>query len=282
MVLAKKNNQRLLPLTLAAFGLLIVAPGPVLAQDTSEACGAEPTALDIGYGDFIDCTLQGSIDSDLFTWQGTAGETAILRVRALSGSVEPCFTIFDPSNSEILQSSCANNNFLQELSFQLPSSGTYTASVQDGRQDEAGDYQLLLERLAPVSTSAAELSGFGLIENHDIEFAIDLDFYTFHSAADETFNIQARALSGSVEPCLSLFDPAGNEVAASSCANNTFVQEISGFQPQTRGVYLLQVEDGRADEAGNYDLTVQCLFGTCPDPIFFDHFESTQVSRSQL
>ncbi len=263
----KKNKHSFVAMAglsaLSVAGFLLA--GSSYAQDVPVACPEEPTDMPIAYGDIVDCSLGSVSDSDIFRWVGASNELVYVRTRGLTGGVEPCLTVFDSGGGVICNSACsASGQFVQSASCTLAADDTYTLVVDDRSADETGDYRLILERYFPASPTAQPIASFNVTNVDAIDVLNDLDFYTFDSAADETISIETVGTGGGVEPCISLYDPTGANVANSACsASGQFVQQINDLQLVTAGQYVIWIDDRSVDEAGTYELQVECLFGTC-------------------
>lgn len=261
------NQQIKAPFALLAAGILALClsvPGQGLAAEAAFGCENEPTDQAIDYGDIISCSLGTLTDSDVFRWNAVAGEMVWIVARSLSG-VEPCFIVYDNTGSPIGGSQCsAHNQVVQTESFSVTQSGTHTLVLSDYASDEIGDYHVILERLQPSSPTAKPIAGFGLFERDQFDVLADPDFFLFESFGDETINMESKSLSGGVEACLFLYDPAGALIANSACsAHNQYTQVIGNTLLTVPGTYMIWLREYASDEVGSYELVVNCLFGTC-------------------
>lgn len=249
---------RLLFLALAIFPCWAQAQ-PEMPQLVPCVEGAE-TALIIG-DRTIDCQITSPAEPDIFRFAGAAGQTLRLLV-ADDGS--PGFTaaveIFDPNGDRV-------GITFGQLDVTLDFTGDYLLIASDQGSDATGDYSLALEGIPDVSTVPVIpnviLPGSPdgpVLSNGVIDFVTDHDFFAFTGTAGQTLRL---IVAGSGLPgfttAVEIFDPNGDRVGI------TFSQLDVSLA--LTGDYLLIASDQGSDATGDYDISLVCLLGECPNEI---------------
>lgn len=266
-----------------ATGLLVGlgAVTPVLASpiehgiDTTGQVGVVPLA----YGEHtLNAALATSLEVDRFSFAGLAGDQMRLLFHTLSGGLDPFVALRDPTGAVINSVSCNGNDgfgrpILCSSGFDqtLASSGLYTINVSDIGADDAGSYQLHLERYPPVNNWL----GFQYSANVDAELGhtTDMDFFAFDGVAATEIRLTLRTTTGGTDPVLEVWDPSGTRISNTLCSGNDgFGRPILctnsiDLSLASSGVYRIGVSDSGWDETGSYRFEVNCLFGACPSPL---------------
>ena len=141
----------------ALAGLLAAAAPPLAASpiehviDTAGQVGA----IGIAYGDHtINAALSTAVEVDSFTFAGEASDQMRVLVRTFSGGLDASLVLHGPGGAVIETAVCdGGGGGLCSVGIDqtLATAGTFTINVQDGGSNEAGAYQLHLERYPPVN-----------------------------------------------------------------------------------------------------------------------------------
>jgi hypothetical protein len=106
---------------------------------------------------------------------------------------------------------------------------------------------------------------------HATSFAsvTDVDSFTFDGLAGTEIRIAAVGLSGFVSPTVEIRDPYGNLLHDGPCAGvGCDVEDFNLVEvvtlPET-GTYLVAIRENGTDNTGSYEITLNCMFGPCPD-----------------
>jgi hypothetical protein len=215
--------------------------------------------MTVGYGDLVTCAVDVPGDADLFRFSGAAGDIVRISVSGYGGAfLRACAVVFDPGGAVIGSAICAN----AVVSVTLPSSGTHTIEVSEYGHDQAIAYRLGLERIAPISPTAAPLP-FGVTTPDSIDPAGDTDLFVFDGAAGDIVRISVSGYGGAfLRACAVVFDPGGAAVGSAICANAV----VSVTLPSS-GTHTIEVSEYGNDQGIGYTLLVQCLSGpTCAMP----------------
>ena len=139
----------------------------------------------------------------------------------------------------------------------------------DSGADETGGYLMQLERTPPVPPLA--ILPYNLPVDDGIDPQTDRDCVDWLATAGTTVRFTLRSLTNGLDPEVQVFDPTGAVLVTPSCSGNnafgafqcTIQQDL---MPAESGGFRFCVRDGGADEIGDYELALQCLFGACPNP----------------
>ena len=148
----------------------------------------------------------------------------------------------------------------------LPVTGTYTILLSDDGFNETGDYTLVLERELP--TRFVPWLPYNSTTQVAIDHAVDVDWLHVYAEAGSSVSLAVSSPNG-VDPLVEVFDPDGAPFASDTC-----VQGCSLLIPLTSltrtGTYTVRFSDDGLNEAGNLQVTLNCIFhplGICPDPM---------------
>jgi len=262
--LAGAALPRSLAVLLFVYLALVGIPTPAHADVEGIPCAAEPTDETIQYGDLITCDISPKGDSDLFRFQGTAGEHMFATSGRPSGGVSPCLQLIRPSGGAPFASSCTLAGSAFTVAGVLDETGLWTIAVSDGGNNNIGPYTLVLDRLSPASPAAEPLD-YGATITGEINPIGDADLFLIGGGLGSTISIQTAKVSGTVRPCIFLYDPDG-ALVASDChtvpAGSSFAITATIVTP---GAHTVYIADRANNELGTYSLTIQCLAGTCPN-----------------
>lgn len=257
---------------LCALGL----PFPAMAAEPYD-CAPEPETTQAHYGYFFDgpnCTITSG-DIDVLRFSAKIGERVLIHAVDQSGSGlhNVCITLLDPFGVPTPNGAMTCGNVTVQITDDIGTDGTHSILVEEAGASSIG-FGLTLERLAPQPSPFAPVICNGCSENDAIDGGGDLDPRIFTGAAGDVVAIQATDLSGSGlhSFCVTLFDSAGLPTANGfeTCADVTAV--INETLPSP-GVYTILVREA-GQSFPTYNLTYQCLVGTCPA------FDSPSVTPS--
>ncbi|HEC16054.1 MAG TPA: hypothetical protein ENI99_05720, partial [Sedimenticola sp.] len=122
--------------------------------ETTVACveGAEPLAL--AFGDSATgCAIDTGADTDTFEFTGNVGGEIRLNLRTLTKNLDPNMSLRDPNGVEVATKACVADSWSTcgfALSHTLTVAGTYLVTIGETGLDNAGNYNLQLEKLYPA------------------------------------------------------------------------------------------------------------------------------------
>jgi hypothetical protein len=229
-------------------------------------------------------TISPAVDGDIYVFHGTPGTDIRLNVLATSLSFAPVVEIRAPNGTLVLDgvadgASCNTNycSFSVDLSPAL--AGRYSLLIYDLNTNNPGGYQLSLWCLAGDCDSDADgvvdgkgpVIGYGgaATEMNSIDPAVDGDQFIFGGTAGDfiRFNVLAKSLS--FAPVVEIRDPNDivviNGCADGACCSTNYCSFSVNLSPTSTGTYTLLIYDLNTNNPGNYDVSLQCLLGTCGD-----------------
>ena len=229
-----------------------------------------------------------AVDGDFFAFNGTSGTEIRFNVLSVGGGgfLDPVIEVRDPNGIVVIDgvtdgASCNDNcSFSVDLSPGI--SGTYSVLLYDRFTDEVGDYQIGLLCLAGDCDSDADgipdgpgaLLKYGGAETitEAIGPAVDGDFFIFGGTAGDRVEINVLSVAGGgfLDPVIEVRDPNGAIVIdgvtdGATCNDNcSFSVDLL---PNISGTYSILLYDRFTDEVGVYQISLQCLLGTCSDTV---------------
>ena len=257
--------------------VLTTAAASAQQPETGVACDVEP--VQIAYGQHTNgCSLSPSTDTDLFEFEGVAGEEIWILIDAISSNLDPSLRLLDPLGSFVdigagttSPLTCANGCTLV-ATVTLPLTGIYTMILTDVGNDETGNYRLQLERIPPIAAAPPALLNNVPMQDL-IDFSTDVDFFAFAANAGDLLDLKIDAISSNLDPELRILDPSGamlpiggGSVTTLWCANGCTL--TYSWTVASTGTHTVVLNDVGRDEGGTYSIGLQCLFGTCPPPPF--------------
>ncbi len=253
------------PLVVVQFCVLgLLSVRPVLAQPEGQPCMAEPTDQLMVYGDHVHpCQINPVGDSDLFRFNGVAGERVILTVidQAGAGSSPACvLELFRPNGSAV--STIAGNTTCQVLTT-LDATGLFTLRISESGNDNLMTYGVQMERLLPVSPTATSINPGDAVANLTMDPRGDADLFVFNGVSGDTISLRVtdQAGGGSSPACLlELYGPDG-VLIVDVAANTTCLIDRA---LTSTGAYTIRVRESGDDNLMTYNLEYQCILGSCP------------------
>ena len=128
--------------------------------------------------------------------------------------MSPCLQLFRESGGLFASSPCTGSGFTFTVSGTLDETGLWTILVVDGGTTQnVGPYNLVVDRLSPPPPTAEPLD-YGATITGEINPIGDADLFISGGTLGSTVAIQTAKLSGSVRPCIYLYDPDAALVAS--------------------------------------------------------------------
>lgn len=259
-------------MTRHAFRIALVTCASVLCVGAAAAaqppegqpCKAEPTDQLVAYGDHIQpCSIGLLGDSDLFRFQGTAGEVILIKVVDLAGSGRnpSCFLDLVRPDGTLVGS--VEDPGTCEIRTRLTTSGLFTARVSELGNNSLMTYSVELDRLAPPSLAATSVNPGATVVGAAINPRGDADLFIFNGVTGDTISLRVtdQAGGGGVPSCvLELYRPDGTRVTSVAHTTTCIVDTTLN---QT-GVFTARVREEGNDHLMTYNFEYQCLLGSCP------------------
>lgn len=243
---------------------MLVCSREAQAQPEGQPCEAEPTDQLIAYGDHIyPCQIDVDGDSDLYRFQGSAGEDVTIRVTDQAGqtSTPSCLLeLIGPTGGPIAS---VADSARCEIRTTLDVSGLFTVRVTEYGNNQVMTYAAELDRLVPPSTTAVSINPGDTITGGTIDPRGDSDLYIFNGVSGDTISLRLTDQAGptSHPSCLlELYRPDGTLVSA--LANSTIC--ALDVQLDQTGVFTIRTIEYGEDDLMTYNLEYQCIIGSCP------------------
>ena len=236
---------------------------PAAAEDETQACNANGQA--VAYGNVLgNCTIEAPGDLDIFTFVAAAGEISTVIATETGGTsfTAVCLEVRAPDNSLIAGPTCGNSTVRFEIG-PLPLPGVYQIIATEGGNDGAIGFNLSLERMspprAPTSIGPAET-----ITGRQILPVTDLDTFSFNANVADQFRLIITESAGTsfTAVCVEVRGPGNTIVVATTCNNVSL--DLTLPPAAAAGAYQIIVTEAGDDGAIAYNLSLNCLSGTCP------------------
>jgi len=234
--------------------------------ETPVTC-VEGQVTTLRYGDHTsDCALEEATDLDAFQFFASANDVIRINVLSQAYYFDPVVELRRQGSPEVVVGgSCSANasycSFVVDHTVTL--GGTYLLSLFDGGVNDAGAYVLQIERTPPAVSGAALDYDDTITDSIDPQ--TDIDFWAFAGRAGTTVRFSVLSRAYYFDPVLELRAPDGTPLEAGSCsANASFCSFTTDVTLPVDGTYLAFLSDGGINDAGGYQLTLQCLTPPCP------------------
>ena len=212
----------------------------------------------IDSGETLAGVLTTSSSSNLYVFQGRAGDRIKVRMLETDPPVGPFLKLLDPSGKcfAYADSDCCQYR-LAQLYVTLRKEGSYTIICKD-RAEATGRYTVSMVCLpgCPLSTNDTDLGymGWGQTMTGDIEAPGDLDVAYFEAQPGDHAALRMESADARLEPCLQLFGPDGKCLAAGANQAPRNVCEIDVVLA-SGGLHSVVCQD-RLSRTGIYTLTL--------------------------
>jgi len=215
----------------------------------------------VGYGDIVSGTISVSGEVDVYTFDGVAGEQALLRMSETGGGgpFVPTLEVFDCAGSSVLRQ---GHDWQVEMRLTLPCTGTYTVLASDN-DVHPGSYTLFLQRIVnPVG--APVISYSDILGSEQIAPVGWMQAYTFDGVAGEQALLRMSETGGGgpFVPTLEVFDCAGQAVLRQG---HDWQVEMRLTLPCT-GTYTVLASDNDV-HPGSYTLFLQRIVNPVGAPV---------------
>jgi hypothetical protein len=215
-----------------------------------------PNAITLSYDTVTAGTINAATQTNNYTFAVNANDILNFSVVTTSGSLLPCIQIYNSAGAPITGgSSCPGSgvNVLNGLA--IPSAGTYTITVKDYYSTDTGNYNIFLQRTdGPVGAVTLPLDQ---VQTSTIGSATQANAYIFSANANDVFNFTVVKTSGSLLPCIQIYNSAGAPVTGGSSCPGSGVVELNGVAVPSAGTYSVIIKDYYSTDTGNYNVFLQ-------------------------
>ena len=257
----------------------------LLARGESESAVTEAVSTEpalIRYGQHTSgWAISPAVDIDTFIFEGKAGDVTRVIVDGVDVDLDSRVEILDPNGELLGSEACSVNRFSScslSLQVRLTMDGEHRIVVSDSGANDTGRYVLQLEKL---NGRDFPLLPYGVSVSGSLSPATDFDKWVIDVAPGSRVRILVEGRTVDLDPAVVVVDPEG-EFDVATCNVNPYgtcstVLEVDLTDPAATlspGSYLLFVQESGADNTGNYNLNVECLFGPCPATRRFELVEA--------
>ncbi|UCF78197.1 MAG: T9SS type A sorting domain-containing protein [Candidatus Eiseniibacteriota bacterium] len=209
-------------------------------------------------------------DLDAYVFDGAAGDSVIIQMHRVSGSLAARLELFAPNDSLVEETGGTSHETI--VDYQLPYSGTYTLFARDNAGDKTGEYWLTLQCRQHVKASADTIVYDSVTDPLLIDQYGDLDAFVFVGDVGDSVIIQVHRVSGTFYPRLELFGP--NDSLVKNVWGAGANKRIEDYPLPDSGSYTLFVSDYTGDKTGEYWVSLQCrqLVRASADTLLYDSF----------
>lgn len=247
-----KSQMKTIVLALTlTLGVCLFFPAAASAQK-GMPCPADPVNEFIMYGNLILCSIDEPGISDLYRFNGIAGQR--IEIIASSGTTNPCIELVG------VTSACneyANRNWIDIV---LTVTQEYTIRIYDYSSSGTGSYELDLESVVPPSPNARQTAYGGYLTDQ-INPAGDIEpVFSFTASVGDVVDILAA--SQTTNPCITLYAPDA-KTTWNTCNEYANSNEIRTKALTVAGTYTILVYDYSPNGTGAYSINLNCLGGPC-------------------
>ena len=255
--------------------LFWLCPSPTLAQQIENdlECIEGAGAIPINYGDNTSgCAVDTPTDRDLFILSnGAAGTSIRFNVLGATPGLDPRIEVLDPTGAVVTDTSCSSTSSISGCSFSadldLSVTGEYVIAISDVGTNETGDYQMTLNCIVGSCPGAPALVSiaYDVAVLDTLTPAVDMDFFTFQGAADTSIRFNVLGATPGLDPRIEIRDPAGAVAIDMACSSTSSISGCS-FSADVdlllTGTYQVAVSDLGTNEPGDYEIRLNCVFGS--------------------
>jgi hypothetical protein len=245
--------------------------------DSDGVNGPDPASPVLSYIVPVAETISPAVEADKYTFNATAGSSIRINLFSTSTNMDPTIEVRDPNDSIILNgaadaASCNNIGCTFSVDLIPALSGSYSLLLYDLVTNEAGSYQISLWCVQGDCDSDAdgvidgdlEVINYGDTKVNNISPAVDGDFYVFMGTAGDQIRFNVFSTSTNMDPTIEVYDPNGvrvlNGAADGASCNNIGCTFSVDFTPAFTGTHIIMLYDRVTNEAGAYQLGLQCVF----------------------
>jgi hypothetical protein len=231
------------------------------ADDVYLPCGDEPTDLTMEIGDIVECVIDPVTDTDLFRFNGVAGEVVMLTLRdTTSGGGHPRAELYDPD--QVFVEALTVNDGGTRLVYPVTTSGVYTVLLRENGDNSTATYVLGLQRIFPAPPEALGLC-YDCIHADAIQVFTDSDVFQFEGESGSRVMVTLTdKTSGGGHPIIEVFDPLDLPVGDVMAINDGGRRQILDLS--MTGTYSILARENGDNSTASYVLALQKLDPVLP------------------
>ncbi len=232
------------------------AAGTIQLADGADSGSSELAGSQRGRLDSTDPTLDDGSYVDTYTFQGSAGSSAVIDLR--SGDFDTYLVVDSPSGEQFTNDDYEGDTDRSLLSLDLTENGEYTVRATSYEGGVTGAYTL--DMTTDLQSAPVDLQNTGNLASGDSTFSDGeyYDVYTFEGQPGQSVTVDVN--SDDFDTYLVLETPDGQKESnddADSTAHSQIVTTLSQL-----GTYTVYVTSYAAAETGDYVVSVSQSAGS--------------------
>lgn len=245
----------------------------------ASVCNEGLSTNPISFSDTVACKINPVTDLDTFGFFGTKGD--VIRITGLSDNTNfrMRLEVRDPKG-KLLHDSWSYSSIVHE--FTMEETGNYLINISDSRVNNKAEYEVRVEcksgtclNITNNTSVESEFTPTICIDNNlimpiyywqtttcKIEKSIDLDTFDLLGKKGDVVRVTGLSDNTDFRMRLEVRDPKG-KLLHDSWSYSSIVYE---FTMEETGNYLISISDSRVNNEAEYEIRVECKFGTCMTP----------------
>ena len=201
-------------------------------------------------------SLTDNADTDIFQFNGDAGDQVLITAARIIDTVQPQIFLYPPDNSG-LEESATDFTYAQTLDHKLLKTGLYTVVIRDNGMNGEGEYGIALAKMPGAATSPGDLDGGAIASGETRTGSLtdnaDTDIFQFYGDAGDQVFITAARIIGTVQPQIFLYPPDNSGLEESATAY-TYDQTLN-HQLLKTGLYTVVIRDNGMNGEGEFSIS---------------------------
>ncbi len=221
-------------------------------------------ALSLPLGQVQTGNIGSATQSNAYIFSANANDVfnfTAVTTSSTSGTLWPCIQVYNSAGAPVTNGgSCPGGTDVELNGLVTPSAGTYSVILKDFSNANAGNYNIFLQRTNdPANPINVD---FDQTMTGTISAVAQSNVYTFDGTVNDTLNFTVVATSGTLWPCIQVYNSAGAPVSGGASCPGGGTATLDGFVVPSTGTYSVFLKDFGDTRLGNYNISVQCS-GTC-------------------
>jgi hypothetical protein len=233
----------------------------IVASDISGEAGTYELTLEMAqleiegvltFGQTIAATLEPGV-RHYWSFEGATGDIVTISMLASDGDWDTYLELYTPDGEQLaFDDDSGGDSNAAILEFELPLTGTYRVVARGYNADEAGDYELTVEKVE------LEIQG-NLVPDETVAETLEpgvRHHWLFEGDEGETVTISLIAVDEDWDTFLELYAPDGEQVTIDDDSGGGGNAAILEFELPLTGIYRVVARGFSSFDTGEYELTL--------------------------